>query len=40
MRLFEEVVDSDGAAVVWTDDPKHTPYRDAVKNLRDSGRIL
>jgi multiple sugar transport system substrate-binding protein len=22
---------------VWTDDPKHTPYRDAVKNLRPAG---
>jgi multiple sugar transport system substrate-binding protein len=22
---------------VWTDDPKNTPYRDAVKNLRPAG---
>jgi multiple sugar transport system substrate-binding protein len=22
---------------VWTSDPKHTPYRDCVKNLRPNG---
>jgi multiple sugar transport system substrate-binding protein len=24
-------------APIWTSDPKHTPYRDAVKNLRPAG---
>jgi multiple sugar transport system substrate-binding protein len=24
-------------APIWTSDPKHTPYRDAVKNLRPTG---
>jgi multiple sugar transport system substrate-binding protein len=24
-------------SVIWTIDPKHTPYRDAVKNLRPAG---
>ena len=24
-------------SAVWTDDPKNTPYRDAVKNMRPSG---
>ncbi len=24
-------------AAIWTSDPKHTPYRDAVKNLRPTG---
>ncbi|MBI5278230.1 MAG: carbohydrate ABC transporter substrate-binding protein [Burkholderiales bacterium] len=24
-------------SAIWTSDPKHTPYRDAVKNMRPSG---
>jgi multiple sugar transport system substrate-binding protein len=24
-------------AAIWTSDPKHTPYRDCVKNLRPAG---
>jgi multiple sugar transport system substrate-binding protein len=24
-------------AAIWTSDPKHTPYRDAVKNMRPTG---
>jgi multiple sugar transport system substrate-binding protein len=26
-----------GKSPIWTSDPKHTPYRDAVKNMRPSG---
>ncbi len=26
-----------GKAPIWTSDPKHTPYRDGVKNLRPAG---
>ena len=24
-------------ASIWTSDPKHTPYRDGVKNMRPAG---
>jgi multiple sugar transport system substrate-binding protein len=30
-------LDSYAKIPVWTDDPKNTPYRDAVKNLRPAG---
>ena len=30
-------LDAYGKIAVWTSDPKHTPYRDAVKNMRPAG---
>ena len=37
MRLFSEVVDPDGAAIVWTDDPKS---EEVVRRCRDRGLRL
>jgi multiple sugar transport system substrate-binding protein len=30
-------LDTYAKSPIWTDDPKNTPYRDAVKNLRPAG---
>jgi len=37
MRLFSEVVDGDGAAIVWTDDPKSD---EVLRRCRDRGLRL
>ena len=37
MRLFDEVVEPDGAAVIWTDDPKSDEVVAAGRGARGFG---